>query len=445
MKLKEYILNCDEVYHTTIDPKGPGVVRIHLIPPEKLKVGIPWIVILNGYYLLPLQTAWAVLLKIYIVTRNKSNLNYLSEELLIESVNIASNIFIDTKKSVLKADLKDIIKVLQDVAKGKKPDIKIGFMSLKEYGKYMSAPHRLDLMVSSMYKDEKWACNQKCLHCYAANEKLSYENELSKEDWFKIIDIAKKARIPQLTFTGGEPTLRNDLPDLIEHASWFVTRLNTNGVCLSKDLCKKLYDASLDSVQITFYSSNSDIHNILVGSDNFESTKTGIINALNAGLDVSVNTPLCSLNKDYVETIKYLHELGVTFFSCSGLIPSGNAKTNSSEITKLSKLEITNIIKEAYKYTKENDCELLFTSPGWIDNKVLESLNMVVPSCGACLSNMAVSPSGNVIPCQSWLNGEIYGNLLVDDFKTIWNKKACVSRRKLSMKNKGTCQLREIR
>lgn len=56
MYIKQYLKECNEVYHTTLDPKGKGVVRIHLVPPQKKKPGIPWVVIINGYYILPMET-----------------------------------------------------------------------------------------------------------------------------------------------------------------------------------------------------------------------------------------------------------------------------------------------------------------------------------------------------------------------------------------------------
>ena len=76
--------------------------------------------------------------------------------------------------------------------------------------------------------------------------------------------------VPQLTFTGCEPTLRKDLVELIEYSKWFFTRLNTNGILLTESLCKELYNASLDSVQITFYSNEKDLHNLLVGGNHFD-------------------------------------------------------------------------------------------------------------------------------------------------------------------------------
>ena len=57
--------------------------------------------------------------------------------------------------------------------------------------------------------------------------------------------------------------------------------------------------------------------------------------------------------------------------------------------------------------------ELSFTSPGWIDEKDLKELKLDIPACGACLSNMAVAPDGNVMPCQSWLGQNAsLGNIL---------------------------------
>mgnify|MGYP003468798593 FL=1 len=108
---------------------------------------------------------------------------------------------------------------------------------------------------------------------------------------------------------------------------------------------------------------------------------------------------------------------------------------------KLTKEEITSIIKEAYKYCKENDLELSFTSPGWIDECELTKMKMVTPSCGACLSNMAIAPNGMVIPCQSWLFEDGFGNILDTNWKKIWNHPKCKTRRKFSAKNSQVCPL----
>jgi len=332
-------------------------------------------------------------------------------------------------------DLKRILATFIAIAEGSEPQEKIGQLSIGEYAPNMLAPHRMDLMVSSMTKEGHWNCNQKCIHCYAAGQTYADKNELSTEEWKIAIDKCRNAYISQLTFTGGEPTKREDLVELISYAKWFVTRLNTNGVLLTKELCKKLYDADLDSVQVTFYSSNPEEHNQLVGARNFEKTVEGIKNAIEAGIAISINTPLCSINKNYVETLKYLNSLGIKYVSCSALIITGNATKEASKETQLTEEELYKVLKEACEYANENLMEISFTSPGWLSEKQLQELNLQVPSCGACLSNMAIAPDGEVVPCQSWLGKDAgLGNILTDKWEKIWNNPKCKQIRKYSAK-----------
>ncbi len=447
MGLKDYLKNSDMVYQTTIDPKGPGVVRIHLVPPKKIKDGIPWIVIINGFRVLPILTTYAVLLKEFILTYNEYNYSYYDNEQLDEIIDeIIKNIkklYPDAKEGDIKADLKEMLETIVKI--GTKPHIefdKVGNYSLNDHYKHMYSPLRMDLMVSTMEKDGVYNCNQKCVHCYAFNEKLSNEPELDTESWFKIIDILKEERVPQITFTGGEPTIRSDLVELIEHSKWFITRLNTNGILLNKDLCKKLYDAELDNVQITFYSSDMEIHNKLVGGNHYLETLGGIKNAIEAKLDVSINTPLCSLNKDYKSTIEFLSKLGVKYFTCSGLIPTGNTKESESKELVIDKEELLKSLDEALEYARKNELDIQFTSPGVLDEKDLIERKLIVPSCGAGISNMAVLPNGVVIPCQSWLKGEELGNILDTKWTDIWNSKMCKTIRKNACKKENTCLLR---
>ena len=169
-----------------------------------------------------------------------------------------------TPKERLAEDLQIMIESLVAIARGQAPEAEVAPLTLGEYAPEMTAPHRMDLMVSAMTRDGAWHCNQKCLHCYAANQPLSAVPELDTDQWLAVIEKCRNAGIPQLTFTGGEPTLRHDLVKLVQAAQWFVTRLNTNGRMLTSMMCKDLHAASLDAVQITFYSADADIHNALV-------------------------------------------------------------------------------------------------------------------------------------------------------------------------------------
>ena len=437
----------DEVLHTTLNPDGPGAIRIHLIPPKREENELnPSVAIINGSDVVPVNFVWAVILAEMIRETNQYEGKEIGEaqiQAILDSTaaHVKQIVPIFSLKRI-RGDVQVIYETLKQIAFREEVTTDVHYMSLGDYAQFMSAPHRMDLMVSAMTKDGKWHCNQKCIHCYAAGQMLSDEKELSTQEWKEILAKCRAAGIPQVTFTGGEPTMREDLVELIKDARWFISRLNTNGVRLTKEYCHKLREAELDSVQITFYSSDPEIHNRLVGAPQFENTAAAIENAVSEGLSVSVNTPLCTLNRDYVKTLEYLHERGVIYVTCSGLITTGNAAGKDSESLQLSSEELEKILRAGVAYCHENGMEIAFTSPGWIADPVFEELNIPAPSCGACLSNMAITPGGNVVPCQSWLSDQPLGSMLTDDWNKIWNSQACVSRRNYSSEMTGKCPLR---
>ena len=436
------------VRHITLDPKGRGVLRIHMIPPRQDADNAPFLLLLNGSRLVPLNLSWAILLANFMdrlepfagLEITESDWNAMAAGAVAET----HKTYPFTSKEQLSDDLATMIRSLVAIARGQEPEAEVAPLTLGEYAPEMTAPHRMDLMVSAMTRGGAWHCNQKCLHCYAAGQPLSDTPELTTAQWKEILAKLRAANVPQVTFTGGEPTLRADLVELVDAAQWFVTRLNTNGRLLTPELCRRLYEASLDSVQVTLYSHDSAIHNALVGAEGFDDTVAGIKNAVAAGLSVSVNTPLCSLNEDYAATVRFVHELGVRYVTCSGLIPSGSAEGAESRATRLTEEQLTDVLRRAVTVAEELEMEMDFTSPGWLKEETLRSLGLtLVPSCGACLSNMAIAPDGGVIPCQSWLSSQPLGNMLTDDWDKIWQSQRCAAIRAKSAKMEQLCQLRQ--
>ena len=130
------------------------------------------------------------------------------------------------------------------------------------------------------------------------------------------------------------------------------------------------------------------------------------------------------------------------YVTCSGLIPSGGAETEASQTTRLTQEELTAVLRQAVETAEELGMEIDFTSPGWLPEETLRSLGLhLIPSCGACLSNMAVAPDGTVLPCQSWLTGKGLGNMLRTPWPRIWHSGACRAIRGESAKMERRCQL----
>ncbi len=201
-ELKYALENFNEVHHTTLNPEGPGVVRIHLIPPviKGKEIGAS-VAIINGQDIVPVNTSWSILLTEFIREVNK----YAGKPIKDED---ADNIREATCKAVkkvypfvssnrLKSDIYTIMNTFKQLAYGEEVDEDIVHITLGEYAEKMRAPHRMDLLVSAMTKDGCWNCNQRCVHCYAAGQEEASEAELSTEDWFRIIDKCREVGIPQ--------------------------------------------------------------------------------------------------------------------------------------------------------------------------------------------------------------------------------------------------------
>jgi uncharacterized radical SAM superfamily Fe-S cluster-containing enzyme len=117
-----------------------------------------------------------------------------------------------------------------------------------------SAPLRMDMALT-------FKCLNNCVHCYAGGPHET--DELSTQQWREVIDKLSQIGVFIVTFTGGEPTMRGDLPELLQYAQdkGMVTGLITNGRKLkSKAYVKTLEQAGLDFVQVTLESHLPKIH-----------------------------------------------------------------------------------------------------------------------------------------------------------------------------------------
>ncbi len=280
-----------------------------------------------------------------------------------------------------------------------------------------SLPYRMDIAIT-------YRCNNDCVHCY--NARTRNFPELSTEEWVKILDRLWKIGIPHIVFTGGEPTLRNDLPELIAYAQniGFITGLNTNGRRLSdKHFVEQLVHAGLDHVQITLESHNPDIHDKIVAAQGaWQQTVKGITYALDTPLFVMTNTTLLRDNAPYLgNTLDFLAKLGVPTVGLNGLIYSGRGADCDRGLCES---ELPALLELAKHRTTENNQRLIWYTPTQYCAFDPMSLELGVKGCTAALYNMCIEPDGSVLPCQSYYQS--LGNILTDSWESIWNHDLCL-------------------
>jgi radical SAM protein with 4Fe4S-binding SPASM domain len=263
-----------------------------------------------------------------------------------------------------------------------------------------------------------YRCNNDCAHCYNARERNF--PELSTQHWQQVLDKTWALGIPHVVFTGGEPTLRDDLPALVAHAeaNGQITGLNTNARRLADaDYLKKLVDAGLDHVQITVESCDANIHNAMVNARAFEQTIQGLKNALASPLFVMTNTTMLRNNVTSIpDTLDFLAELGVPTIGLNALIHSGHGATVG---TGLPESDLAGLLEIARQKTDLRGQRLIWYTPTQYCGFDPQTFDLGVKGCTAALYNMCVEPNGDVLPCQSYYKP--VGNILHNQWDAIWN------------------------
>lgn len=283
-----------------------------------------------------------------------------------------------------------------------------------------SAPYRVDLAVT-------YRCNNDCAHCY--NIRPRAVAEISTVQWQHLLDRLWEAGVPHIVFTGGEPTLRADLPELIAHAerNGQVTGLNTNARRLSDPgYVEQLVAAGLDHVQVTVESDEAAIHDRLVSAAGaWDQTVAGLRRALGAKLFVMTNTTLLRPNSARLaETLDFLADLGVPTVGLNALIYSGRGATVGSG---LAEAELAPLLEVARARTTAHGQKLIWYTPTQYCQFNPVQLEFGVKGCTAALYSLCVEPDGQVLPCQSYYTA--LGNLLTDDWDSIWQNDLAVSLR----------------
>jgi radical SAM protein with 4Fe4S-binding SPASM domain len=285
-----------------------------------------------------------------------------------------------------------------------------------------SAPLRVDLALT-------FRCQNNCVHCYAGGPHET--SELTTEQWKEVIDLLHQIGVFILTFTGGEPTLREDLPELLLHAQnkGLVTGLITNGRKLKdRTYVETLEKTGLDFIQVTLESHKPKIHDLITATKgSWKETVAGIKNIIPTQIYATTNTTLSKYNaSNFLETIDFLKRLGVAAFGCNSLIYSGKANAVSEEFA-LPLETLTELLPKVHDKANQLGLKFLWYTPTQYCRFDPVKLGLGVKSCTAAKINMCIGPNGDVYPCQSYF--ESLGNIFKDNWKKIWNHPLCMSLR----------------
>jgi pyruvate-formate lyase-activating enzyme len=195
----------------------------------------------------------------------------------------------------------------------------LGLERAEPFSAETSAPYRADLALT--YRIDKSGTLD-------PEARRRVDRELTTEEWQQVLKLLWDAGVPHVCFTGGEPTLREDLISLVQYGERLgqVTGLLTDGRRLKdKAYLDNLLLAGLDHLQITLLSHKPEVHDAIVRrAGAWADTGEGLRNALAGDIYVVVHIVVTSANADSVaETVNYVADLGVPAVALSS--PLGEA------------------------------------------------------------------------------------------------------------------------
>jgi uncharacterized radical SAM superfamily Fe-S cluster-containing enzyme len=150
-------------------------------------------------------------------------------------------------------------------------------------------------------------CNLTCPVCFANAAAAGYVYEPTKEEIFAMLENLRSNEPvppPALQFSGGEPTIRKDLPELVKKAKelgFHHVEVNTNGLRLAQsiDFCRSLLDAGVSTVYLQFDGLTSDVYKFTRGADLLDIKMKAIANCREAGLSIVLVVTLVKSVNDH--------------------------------------------------------------------------------------------------------------------------------------------------
>ncbi|MBC2694547.1 MAG: 12,18-didecarboxysiroheme deacetylase [Desulfobacteraceae bacterium] len=304
-------------------------------------------------------------------------------------------------------------------------------------------------------------CNLKCVHCYAHAKDKVFDNELTTEEGKNLIDDLSQFKVPVLLLSGGEPTIREDLPDLAAYAIEKGMRavISTNGTLITQQMARVLKDIGLSYVGISL-DGMEKIHDRFRGVKGaFRAALEGIKNCQDAGIKVGLRFTINKFNVDEIKNIfNLLEDMDIPRACFYHLVYAGRgSKLVEEDLTHDETRKAVDLIMDLTKklHDKGKEKEILtvdnHADGPYIYLRLLKEDPKRAAEVLELLKMNEGNNSGRGIGCISW-DGEVYadqfwrhhsfGNVQKRPFSEIWTDTSEPLMKKLKEKKKyvkGRC------
>ncbi len=244
-----------------------------------------------------------------------------------------------------------------------------------------------------------YRCPLHCVYCYNPVDFASTADELSTEDWFKVLREARALGSVQCGFSGGEPMLRDDLELIVAEASrlGYYTNLLTSGVGLTEKRIGALKEAGLAHIQLSFQDSTREVNDFLSSTRTFDLKRRAADMIKAHGYPMVMNCTIHRHNIDHIEAILQLaSDIDAEYVELANTQYYGWAQVNRDQLLpSREQLERAERITKEWRAKHGNKMKLFFVVPDYYETRPKKCMN------GWGNIFLTITPDGKALPCHT--------------------------------------------
>src|SRR6266702_201111 len=240
------------------------------------------------------------------------------------------------------------------------------------------------------------------LHCPYCSNPLNlgdYRDELTLEEWFRVLKEAHTLGVLQLHLSGGEPLQRRDLVEIVAQARklGFYTNLITSALSLTPAKAETLKEAGLDHVQISIQAADSVLSNQIAGTPSYRRKVEAARTVKKLGFPLTLNVVLHRQNIDQVAAILALAEelaadrlelantqyYGWALHNRAALLPTWDQLQRAEEIVRAARARFA------------EQMQIIYVIPDYYSRYPKPCMG------GWGRQQLTVTPNGNILPCPA--------------------------------------------
>ena len=287
---------------------------------------------------------------------------------------------------------------------------------MEKAGSVPSTPgNPLWLLAEVTYK-----CPLHCVFCYNPVDYTRYGEELSTEDWLRVLRQGRELGATQLGFSGGEPLVRDDLEIMVSEARklGYYSNLITSGVGLNEKRIAAFKEGGLDHIQLSFQDSTREMNDFLSSTKTFELKQKVAKLIKQYDFPMVFNCVLHRHNIDHVQQILEMAEaMDAEYVELANTQYYGWAYVNRDQLLPTrEQLKRAEEVTNQFRERVGNKMRIFFVVPDYYEERPKACMN----GWGALF--LTVTADGLALPCHEarMLPGLAFPNVRDHDLRWIW-------------------------